>query len=59
MFRNDVDNFDFSPRCLPARLAQLRGQGEFLLMLYREKVGYGEIIDISAQYRHGRELAQR
>lgn len=38
-FRNDVDNFDFSPLCLPARLERLRKDREFLLMLYREKVG--------------------
>ncbi len=38
-FRNDVDNFDFSALCLPARLEKLREQGEFLLLLYREKIG--------------------
>lgn len=38
-FRNDVDNFDFSPLCLPARLDRLRNAREFLLMLYRERVG--------------------
>lgn len=38
-FRNDVDNYDFSALCLPTRLRQLHTQGEFLLMLYREKVG--------------------
>jgi hypothetical protein len=38
-FRNDVDNFDFSALCLPARLQHLRDKGEFLLLLYREKIG--------------------
>lgn len=38
-FRNDVDQFDFSALCLPSRLERLRQDREFLLMLYREKVG--------------------
>lgn len=38
-FRNDVDNFDFSALCLPSRLQKLREQREFMLLLYREKVG--------------------
>lgn len=38
-FRNDVDNYDFSALCLPSRLHYLRDHGEFLLLLYREKVG--------------------
>lgn len=38
-FRNDVDNFDFSALCLPGRLDYLSEHGEFLLFLYREKVG--------------------
>lgn len=38
-FRNDVDNYDFSALCLPSRLQYLHDHGEFLLLLYREKVG--------------------
>jgi c-di-GMP-binding flagellar brake protein YcgR len=38
-FRNDADNFDFSALCLPDRLRQLLEHGEFLLLLYREKIG--------------------
>lgn len=38
-FRNDVDNFDFTALCLPSRLQKLREQREFMLLLYREKVG--------------------
>ena len=39
-FRNDVDNFDFSAFCVPSRLEHLRDHREFLLLLYREKVGH-------------------
>lgn len=38
-FRNDVDNFDFSALGLPERLRHLYDHREFLLLLYREKVG--------------------
>ena len=38
-FRNDVDNFDFSALCLPKRLHYLHDHSEFMLFLYREKVG--------------------
>ena len=36
-FVTAVDNYDFSPLCLPARLARLADEGEFVLAMYRRK----------------------
>ena len=36
-FVTAVDNYDFSPLCLPARLDRLADAGEFVLAMYRHK----------------------
>lgn len=49
-FRNDVDNYDFSPLCLPSRLQYLHKEREFMLMMYREKVGNDYRIHSAADF---------
>ena len=36
-FCTTVDNYDFSPLCLPERLARLADEGEFVMAMYRRK----------------------
>lgn len=56
-FRNDVDNYDFSSLCIPSRLEYLSEHNEFILMLYRERVGNEYRLHSAADFEVSDKLA--